>query len=136
MTDGLDQALVNAVLALLAADAGLTVLDGYVPNGTARPYVLVYSYIERPADAPSNDVGGLSRTFSGRFVCHAVGDTAIAARAVAQRVRTQLLDKRPLIAGMSCALIRQESVLQPVRDETTGPLVMDSITTYSLTATT
>ena len=60
----------------------------------------------------------------------------MAARGVAERVRTALLDVRPVVSGLSCGLIRMDGDPQPPRrDETTGALVMDAIETYRLRAT-
>jgi hypothetical protein len=59
----------------------------------------------------------------------------MAARAVAQRARTALLDVQPTVAGLTCGRIRLEDTQPPQRDETTGALVMDAICTYRLRAT-
>lgn len=136
-TDGLDQALVNAGLDLLRADPALTVHDGYLPAGAHPPYVLVYSYITRPEVDPDRALNGLSGVWVVRWVLHNVGGglDASAARAVAQRCRTALLDKRPTIPGLSCGRIRLEDAQPPQRDETAG-LVMDAVTVYKLRATT
>lgn len=137
MTDGLDQAIINAGLALLTADASLVVFDGAVSNPTPTPpYVLVYATVDRPGEDPDNPLNGQSRVWVARWICHCVGGNASAARAVAQRVRTALLDVRPVIAGLSCALIDMEPDGQPPqRDETTGVLVMDQVKTFRLKAT-
>ncbi len=141
ITDGLDQALVGAGLALLSADLGppaLVVCDGFVPAGTPVDggYVLVYSTLERPSDDPDNAFDGRSRVWVARWICHCVGGTASASRAVAQRVRTRLLDATPVVSGLVCGPIRMESGEQPPqRDETTGAPVMDSVVTYRCRAT-
>lgn len=138
MTDTLDQQLADAALGLLRLDSALTVFDGSVPNPTpAPPYVLVYTYIEWPDGAPGDAVDGVSGSPMIRWICHQVGGNEVAARAVAQRVRTQLLNVRPNpIPGLSLGLIKQESATPPIRDETTGVVVMDAVTTYRLIATT
>lgn len=141
MTDGLDQALVNAGLTLLAADLGpppLVVYDGQVPAGAKPPYVLVYSSLVRPSDGDVDlAADGLSRVWVVRWICHCVGSgtNASAARAVAQRVRTKLLDQRVTVPGLNTGLIRLEDSQPPERDETTGVLVMDAVSTYRLRAT-
>lgn len=141
ITDGLDQALINAGLALLQADLGppaLVVFDGVVPANTSvnAGYVLVYTTISRPSDDPDNSADGKTRVWVARFICHCVGGTAASARGVAQRVRTALLDVRPVVAGLSCGPLRMEGDSQPPqRDETTGPLVMDAVATYRVRAT-
>lgn len=140
ITDGLDQAIVNAGIALLQADLGppaLQVFDGVVPAGTAvnNGYVLVYSYLTRPSEDGDNAMDGRTRVWVCHWVLHCVSGTATAARAVAQRARTALLDVRPTVAGLSCGLIRMEESLPPQRDETTGTPVMDAVQTYTLRAT-
>ena len=138
MTDGLDQALAGAGLALLAADTSLTVYDGKVPAGTTPPYVLVYTSVDHPSEDEDNPVSGLTRVWLARWICHCVGgfgEDGSAARAVAQRVRTALLDVRPTVSGLSCGLIRFESGDPPQRDETTGSLLMDVVVTYRCKAT-
>lgn len=137
MTDGLDQLLAQAGLDLLTADAQLTVYDGAVPNPyPSPPYALVYTNVGRPSEDPDNPGNGQSRVWVARWVVHCIGGNAKAARAVAQRVRTQLLDVRPVIPGLACGLIRMDPDSQPPRkDETTGALVMDAVQTFSLRAT-
>jgi hypothetical protein len=136
VTDGFDQALVAAGLTLLAADSSLTVHAGHVPNGASTPYVLVYSTVEWPDNGEANALDGLSRTAVARWYCHCVGETESAARAVGQRVRTQLLNQRPVVAGMTTGLIRQDGTPPPPqRDEASGIPVFDAIGTYWLLAT-
>lgn len=149
-TDGFDQALVNGGLALLALDASLVVYPGGVPDPPPPapplppPYVVVYSIVEWPfgnADA----LDGIAGTPTVRWICHNVGGgpgatpatAEQAARAVAQRVRTSLLNKRLVIAGLNLGVIRQEpggGVPQPVYQ--TGPPVMDLTVVYRTFATT
>lgn len=136
MTDLLDQNLIDAVLTLLTNDTSLTVFDGVIPSPTPpRPYVLVYTYIDRLSDDPDNSLTGKSGVWVPRFICHCVGETAAAARAVAQRVRTQLLDVRVAVAGFSTGLLRLEQALPVARDESTGIPVMDAVVIYRLRAT-
>jgi len=142
ITDGIDQALVTVGLALLAADTGppaLVVFDGVVPPNTPvnAGYVLVYGYTEWPTGAPGDALDGITGSPTVRWICHCVGGTASAARAVRERVRTALLNKRPTIAGLDLGMIREEPGSgPPVRDETTGALVMDAVITYRLSAVT
>jgi hypothetical protein len=142
MTDGFDQALVAGGLALLAADLGppaLVVFDGVVPAGTDPNlgYVLVYATVEWPVGGQGDSLDGSARTPVVRWITHSVSTTAKGARGVHQRVRTQLLNKRLVVAGLDCGLIRMESgVGPPTRDETTGTAVMDVIATFRTFATT
>lgn len=139
MTDGLDQALYNAGLALLTADPSLTVFDGVVTAGAAPPYVVVYGTVARPSDDPANSADGRTRVWVPRWICHCVGGNATAARAVAQRVRTAMLDVRPTVAGFAVGAvgpIRLEAPPNPPsKDEMTGVVVMDQVETYRLLAT-
>lgn len=141
MTDGLDQALANAVLGLLRADADYNTrcptYDGVVPDGAKTPYRVVYLNTLRPSEDVDNAHDGRSRVWIQYAIVHNVGGgvDASAARAVAQRTRTQLLDVRPVVAGLSCGLIRLEDSQQPGRDETTGVFVGDAVQTYRFRAT-
>lgn len=140
MTDGFDQAIVDAGLNLLRADTGLTVYDGAVPDPlpdvNAHPWVLVYTTVEWPADDPNGALDGLTGRAVARWYCHCVGANQQASRAVAQRVRTQLLDKRPAIAGMVAGLVRHEQDQPPIRDEVLGQVVIDSVHVYRLSVDT
>lgn len=152
MTDGFDQALVAGGVALLRAELGppaLAVYPGGVPNLTpaaAPPYVVTYATVEWPAVGVGDSLDGLSSTPTVRWICHCVGggvpgatpeDAEVAARAVGQRVRTALLNKRLVIAGLNLGLIRQEpGAGVPTRVDTTGDPVMDLIVTYRTIAAT
>lgn len=148
MTDGLDQALATAGVALLQADASLTVFRGGVPSPTPNPpYVVVRTTVERPSDDPDNAADGKSRVWVVRWFCYCVGggtgatpETAeVAAIAVAQRVRTQLLDVRPTVTGFGTAAvgpIRWEQSMPPQKaDETTGAPIREAVEVYRLRAT-
>lgn len=135
MSDLLDKAHADTGLNLLHAVCDpipIPVYDGQVPNGATRPYVLVYTEVSRPHTAEGIALDSLSVAYLVRWYCHCVGETAVAARAVAMEVRTALLDVRPAITGRACDPIRQETTQPPGRDETTGVLVMDAIGVYSL----
>lgn len=145
MTDGLDQALQQVAFDLLALDLSLTVYRGGVPNPTPEPpYVVGRSYLERPSEDPDNALTGKSGVWIVRWYFYCVGggtgadqDAAeLAAIAVAQRVRTNLLDVRPTVAGLSCGLIRLDQSLPPVPpDETTGRPVREATEIFKLRAT-
>lgn len=142
ITDGRDLALVDSALALLRADLGpppLVVVDGPVPAGTPvnAGYVVVYAGLSRPSEDSDNKFSGRTGVWVARWICHCVGGTATASRAVAQRVRTALLDVSPTITGFGAVgLIRMEGdSLPPQPDETTGQPVLDTVVTYRLRAT-
>lgn len=138
MTDGLDQALTQVAFTLLAADPispALVVLDGYAPSGQQPPYVLIYSTVDRPDSDLDLPFNGRSSVWVTRWICHCIALSASDARAIAQRVRTQLLDASPTVAGLSCGLIREEPAAPPQRDEEIGYPVFDLIATYRLRAT-
>jgi hypothetical protein len=134
VTDTLNEDHAQAGLALLAANATLTVYDGQVPNGATAPYVLVYTQVEWQSgdDAMANTLDHLSLTCRTTWMCHCVGSTAAAARAVAMQVREAILDARPTITGREAGFISQVDSQPPRRDETLGPLVMDQVDTYQL----
>lgn len=138
MADLLDKLHVDAFLDRLRADATLVVYpdpEGHVPPNPVPPYVRSYFSIERPADAAGNALVGLSTTWTTRGYLHCVGATEPAATAVGMRVRAQLLDFRPTIAGRNCGLIREESAEPPQRDESTGTAVYDALVIYKLVTT-
>lgn len=126
-------AILNLLRGVTTPAPALVVYDGAVPDGATTPYVLVYLTSNRPPAGQGNGLDGTSKELTVRAICHCVGGDQVAARAVAARVEGALLDVRPVVPGRSCGLIRQESALDPVRDEGTGPLVMDMVSIYRLT---
>lgn len=135
MSDLLERLHIDAALDLMRADAGLTVYpdpEGTVPLAPAPPYVRVYTTIDRPPDDPGNALAGLSSTWIVRWYVHCVGDTEYAAAAMAMRVRSAVLDRRPVISGRNCGPIRQEAGQPPTRDESTGVSVFDEVLVYRL----
>lgn len=138
MTDGLDQALAGIALTLLRADSNLVIYDGVVDGkDVIPPYVLVYTSIGHPSADGDNSLDGRSRVFTARWYCHCVGGDMAASRLIAERVRTALLDVRPVVAGLSCGLIRERpDPPVPVRDEMTGTTYIDSVCIYELRAST
>jgi hypothetical protein len=137
VTDLLDQAIVDALLALLQADVSLTTFDGVVPSNPTPnpPYCVAYFHIARPEDDDDLPLTNYSRVWVARAIVHAIGGNAKAARAVAERVRTNFLDVVPVVAGLTCGPIRMEESQPPTRDETTGPPYMDAVSTYRMRAT-
>lgn len=138
MTDGLDQTFFDCCFALLTADPLLTALDGFVPSGTTPPYALVYFSLGRPIDDQDNALDGANHVWVATFDVHCMGGTPKASRAVAQRVRTQWLGKRPFVPGLVTAPLRMDGdESPPQRDETTGVVtaVWDTPVMYRCRAT-
>lgn len=126
------QAHADAFLALLRADALLTVYDGIV-SGASDHYALVYCFRQLPgADAAPDKTAltGDSTTVDMRFYVHCVGVDAVAARAVQGRVEARLLDVTPVVAGRACFPIRWLEGQQLVRDEETLSSVFDAVDVY------
>lgn len=130
------QAHAQAFLTLLAAAPGtpaLTVYDAAVPAGVTPPYVVAYVMVET---SPAEDSGGASdltltsNRLAASLYLHAMGGNAAAARAVASRARTQLVDVTPTVTGRSCWPIRHIEAQPPQRDESTGQVVMDLVDVY------
>jgi hypothetical protein len=130
--DFLEELHAQAALGLLAADTNLVSLDGVVPNGTDPPYALLYSTALWPVDGAANALDGKAITVQATWTVHCVGLTAPAARAVQMQVREALLNQRPSIVGRVCGLIRHDQALPPTRDNTTGRVVMDAVSTFSM----
>jgi hypothetical protein len=124
-----------AVLALLNAVndvPALVVHDGRVPNGAMAPYVLVYFDDSDPELTDSRPLTGASQRHVLRAICHSVGASGQAARMVADRVRTALLDVVPTVTGRTCMPIRREDGQPPQRDEDTGSTLFDKVDVYRL----
>jgi hypothetical protein len=130
--DLLDELHAAVALDLLNADALIPVYAGSVPDSSTRPYILVYPTVAWPNGRPGDSMDGKTRTCETRWYVHCVGETDQSARSVAGRVRQLLLNVRPTISGRSCGLIKQEASPPPVRDETTGVLVLDIAAVYLL----
>ncbi len=131
------QAHADAFLNLLRADNQLTTHDGAVSKGALPPYVLVYLTFWTPDGELAPDAVPLtfdSDVLEVRGYCHCVGANGTAARAVAQRVRAALLNRRPAIPGRDCAPIRWRDGNPAQRDESTGVLVMDQVDVYGFTS--
>lgn len=140
MADLLDKQHIDAGMALLRADAGLTVYpdeEGFTPKPGDLPdhYVRVYATISRPREADGNALTGLATTWITRWYTHSVGPNEASSTAVAMRVNRALLNQRPVIAGRSCGLIGQEAENPPGLDESTGRAVFDTVVVYDLMTT-
>lgn len=129
--DELDEKHARAALDVLEADGAWPVFTGKVPDQTPPPYVMAYPTVEWPI-GEGQTLEGKTSTCITRWYFHCVGPSDADARAVAGRVRQLLANFRPTISGRSCGLIQQEASLPPVRDETTGVLVMDVASIYVL----
>lgn len=130
----------DAFLAKLAAASGspsLAVYDGRVPDGPEPAYALVYFYIETPDGLAAP--GAVNLTFDSdvidsRAYVHCVGadpQGARAARGVAGRVRSALLNATLTISGRSCFPIRWLEGQPPQRNEDVpGGPVFDQVDVY------
>lgn len=119
-------------MALLAVGkpSSIGLFSGFVPQRTEPPYILVYFAFERFPDAPGNNLDGNARAMTMRAIVHCVGGNQDAAEAVADHVEGAVLNKTLEVNGWSTGKVRQDSALNPVRDESTGPVVMDAVQTY------
>lgn len=137
MTDTLDETHAQVAFTALAANAALIhVFDGVVPSPTPDPpYVLIYSKISWPRDGIGTALTATQRTITCTYTCHCVGLSPRAARGIQMEVRATLLNLRPVISGRNCSPIKQDEQLEPDRDESTGRLVVDAISTYSYSST-
>lgn len=130
----------DAFLTLLAAATGspsLAVYDGKVPDGAEPAYALVYFFIQTPDGLAAPDAVPLtmdSDVIDARAYVHCVGadpQGARAARAVAGRVRSTVLNKRLTISGRDCAPIRWIEGQQAQRNEDVpGTAVYDMVDVY------
>lgn len=125
---GDEQAHANAMLALLRAQANLTVYpdeDGgpaTVPNGALPPYVSVH-FVSEHID--NNNLTTKSTRTRTRAFVHCVGANDKAARAMAAKVRDAWLDVVPAIPGRSVYPIRHEQTRDP---QTTEPVAVTTVT--------
>lgn len=134
------QDLADAFFALARSAPGspsLQVLDGHVDDGVTAPYALVYFYIETPDGLAAPDAVNLtfdSDVIDALAYVHCVGaepQAARAARAVAGRVRSALLNQTLTIVGRQCFPIRWREGQPPARNEETGRVVFDQVDVYS-----
>jgi hypothetical protein len=123
--------LADAFFTLLRAAPGspaLAVYDGEVPDSPAPAFALVYFYIETPDGLMAPDAVPLtldSEVIDARAYVQCVGssaktttgEAAKSARAVAGRVRSQLLNKTLVVPDRSCFPIRWLEGTSPQRDE-------------------
>lgn len=136
---GVIQAHASWVLDQLRADVELTVCDGKVNQGVVAPYVLVYLFVQTPDGLLAPDkvkLSGDSDVIDLRAYCHCVGGGVFAAanaRDVQDRVRAQLLNVRPVIAGRTCFPVRWFDG-QPANrnEELPGAPVVDQVDIYRL----
>jgi hypothetical protein len=133
----------DAFLTLARAASGspaLTVYDGAVPSGPAAAYALVYFFIETPDGLAAPDKVSLvldSDVINARAYVHCVGgepEAARAARAVAGRVRSAVLNRTLTITGRSCFPVRWLEGQPPQRNEETGVVVFDQVDVYGWTS--
>ena len=114
--------------ALTADDTGLlTTSDGAVPQGTSPPYRGAYASVDTPEAHGMEDA-------ADAIVCtaivHNVGDTAEAARKIADRTAAALIGLRPTVAGRDCGRIQLIDSAPTRRDESTLVTVADLVDVY------
>jgi hypothetical protein len=133
------QDLADAFFTLARSAPGtpsLNVLDGSVPVGTVAPYALVYFYIETPDGQVAPDAVPLtfdSDVIDALAYVHCVGgepQAERAARAVAGRFRSAVLNKTLTVSGRSCFPIRWAEGQPPQRNEDAGPVIVDQVDVY------
>ena len=127
------QAHADAFLARARTAAGspaLVVLDGYVPEGQAKPYLVVYLHAETPELPDSRSVQGASERLVMYAYCHSVAGSSLAARAVSQRARGAVLDAVLTVSGRRCFPVRHIESPPLDRDESTGVAVFDQVDVY------
>lgn len=103
------QAHVAAVKALIGASVRL--YEGQAPDGAVMPYAVLYA---DNGDASRTALAAVSDRRDVSFQITSVGIDETGARSVAERVRTAVLDRRPVVAGRSTSPITQETS-QPLR---------------------
>jgi hypothetical protein len=134
------QDLADAFLALLRSAPGspsLTVYDGQVDDDAPPAFVVVYLYIETPDGLAAPDAVPLtldSDVIDVRAYVHCVGgapEASRAARAVAGRVRSAVLNKVLTVPGRTCFPIRWREGSPPQRnEEIPGRVVFDQTDVY------
>jgi hypothetical protein len=134
------QDLADAFFTLARSAPGspsLAVYDGAVPDSADVAYALVYFYIETPDGLAAPDA--VSLTFDSDVIdawayVHCVGrepEPERAARAVAGRFRSAVLNQTLTVAGRQCFPIRWDSGQPPQRNEDTGTTIADLVDVYS-----
>ena len=121
----------SAILALLRTDSHLNVIDGPAPDLTRPPYVVVYISADNEG---SDRLTQQTNVSTLRVITHSVGASTTAARRVADRVRTALLDKTLQVDGWTSWPVRHEYGLPAVTDESTGLLVVDAVDGWTIAA--
>lgn len=134
------QDLADAFLAMARSAPGspsLVVYDGVVPDTPALAFALVYFYIETPDGLMAPDAVPLtldSDVIDSVAYVHSVGgapEAPRAARAVAGRVRSAVLNKTLTVAGRTCFPIRWREGSPPQRnEEIPGRTVFDQVDMY------
>lgn len=136
----LERQFADAGLNLLRADTDLTVYpdaEGFVPAQVDPPYVRAYTSTGWPKEGDANALDGQSVTATARWYINCVGATEPACQELAGRVRTQLLNASPAVAGRSNGLIyfESDSGEQPQRTELGGsPLYVLTVVYAMLSA--
>lgn len=121
----------------LFTPSGLTPLDGAVTEGETPPYLLVafrFSTPDAEAEPDKTDLSFNQTAVAVEITCHSVATTTTGARAIADRVRSALLNATPTVAGRSCFPVRHIDGQEPRRDESTQATIFDQIDVYRFTS--
>lgn len=116
-----------ALLTLLGTNGNLVVIDGEVGVDQRPPYLVVYLAGGRDA---GDNLNRRSNEATMRAYLHAVGANAAAARIVAGQAADTITDQRLTVPGWTCGPITRELSNPPIRDESTGAVVMDAVAVY------
>ncbi len=120
-----------AVLQALLA-SGLTVFDGHVPTGEARP-ALPYAVLWMAAPLHrTSTLAGHQQQATVAWTTHSVGQRPENARWVQSRVHSALVDARLTVPGRAVSKVKHD-VTQPVRaDRDVDPAVFSAVDQWSL----
>lgn len=131
MTAPLIAPAAEAFLVLLRTDVELDVYDGNPPDLTDPPYVVVWSSIDREESITIQADGAQEGL---RWTTHSIGVSGEAARAVADRVRMAVKNKRLTVAGYSMFKVTHEFGVPPQWSEAPGDRYVDVVDVWTADA--
>ena len=129
----------QAILDLLAGGVSPppAPLDGVVPQGQVKPYLLLRWRMWTPSSGVVPESVSLENTsdvIRTTVYCYSVGDTHDSALVVAGKVRARLLGVTPVVAGRVCAPVLHDDSAPRDPDETTGAAVFNLVDLYEFTS--